>query len=353
MPRAPAPREAVQRMAPYHPPLEDRAEKLRLDFNENLSGCSPAVLRVLREDATCGFIATYPEYGEARRKLGRQLGVEDDQVLLASGSDEAISALLHAYVDPGDEVVIPTPSFKMLTFYTELLGATPVMVPFRQPDLAFPVDEIAAAVGPSTRAVCIPSPNNPTGGVVTRDQAERILEAADGRAVLFDEAYFEFHGETMLELVPRWPNLFVSRTFSKAYGMAGLRFGVLVSQAGNIAAVRKGQSPYNVSSLSVQCALAAIEDYDYVRTYVRRILESRELLCAALDELAIRYWPSRGNFVLFEIGDDSRRVCAALSDQGILIRDQSSVIPGAARVTIGPMRETVRFLAAFREVTGR
>lgn len=353
MPSAPEPREAVRRMAPYSPPLERRGSKLRLDFNENLSGCSPAVLQVLRDGATRGFVATYPEYGEVRRRLGDHLGVEAEQLTLGAGSDEAISAVLHAYVDPGDEVVIPTPSFSMLKFYTELLGGKPVMVPFRRPDLAFPAREIAGAVGPATRAVCIASPNNPTGGALTRDQAERILEAADGRAVLFDEAYFEFHGETVLDLLPKWPNLFVARTFSKAYGMAGLRIGVLVSQADNIAVVRKGQSPYSVNSLAARCAMAAIADRDYVRSYVRQVLEARELLCGAFDEMGVRHWPSRGNFVLFEIGSDSRRICAAIAGQGILIRDQSAAVPGAARVTLGPLQETVRFLAVFREVTGR
>ena len=353
MPSAPVPREAVQRMAPYAPPLEDRGSKLRLDFNENLSGCSPAVLGVLREAATGGFVATYPEYTDARRRLAEHLGVETDQVTLGAGSDEAIGALLHTYVDPGDEVVIPAPSFSMLKFYTELLGGRPVLVPFRGPDLEFPAEEIVRAVGPATRAVCIPSPNNPTGGVLTRVQAERILAAAEGRAVLIDEAYFEYHGETMLDLLGEWPNLFVSRTFSKAYGMAGLRVGVLASQAGNIAAVRRGQSPYSVNSLAVRCALAAIEDAGYVREYVRQVLEARELLCAALDELGVRHWPSRANFVLLDLGDQAGRACADLSEQGILIRDQSASIPGAARVTVGPLQETVRFLTAFREVIGR
>ena len=353
MPSAPKPREAVRRMAPYNPPLEGRGGKLRLDFNENVTGCSPKVQEVLRESSSRGFVATYPEYSEARQKLGAHLGVGADQVILGAGTDEVISAVMHAYVDEGDEVIIPKPSFSMLKFYAQLVGGLPRLVPYRQPDLAFPASEIIRAVGPRTRAICIASPNNPTGGVLTARQAERILQAADGCAVLIDEAYFDFHGETMLDLLKSWPNLFVSRTFSKAYGMAGLRIGVLASQAENIAIVRKGQSPYGVNSVAIRCAIAAIEDADYVRSYVRQILQARELLCAALDELEIRYWPSRANFVLFELGDESSQVCSALSEKGILIRDQSASIPGAARVTVGPLRETVRFLAALKEVLGR
>lgn len=350
MPEAPKPREAVRRMAPYNPPLEGRGEKLRLDFNENVAGCSPKVLEVLRGIPSRGFVATYPEYSEARRRLASHLGVDAGQVIVGAGTDEVISAVIHAYVDAGDEVIVPSPSFSMFKFYAQLVGGVPRMVPYRGPELSFPDEEIARAVGPRTRAICIASPNNPTGGVLTAGQAERILQVAGGCAVLIDEAYFDFHGETMVGLLRHWPNLFVARTFSKAYGMAGLRLGVLASQAGNIDIVRKGQSPYGVNSLAIRCALAAIQDTDYVRDYVREVLHAREFLYGAFDELGIRYWPSCANFVLFELGEKAQRACSVLSRRGILIRDQSANIPGAVRVTVGPLAGTVRFLAALKEV---
>ncbi len=337
-------------MAPYNPPLEGRGAKLRLDFNENVSGCSPKVLEVMRESPSRGFVATYPEYSEARRKLGAHLGVDADQVIVGAGTDEVISAVIHAYVDPGDEVIIPSPSFSMFKFYAQLVGGVPRMVPYRGQALSFPTDEIAHAVGSRTRAILIASPNNPTGGVLTAEQAERILQVADGCAVLIDEAYFDFHGQTMLGLLKRWPNLFVARTFSKAYGMAGLRLGVLASQAGNIDVVRKGQSPYGVNSLAIRCALAAIQDTSYVREYVREVLRARAFLYGSFDELGIPYWPSCANFVLFELGAKTKHACIALSDRGILIRDQSANIPGTARVTVGPLAETVRFLAELKGV---
>ena len=349
MASAPVPRKAVRTMVPYKPPLEGRGGMLRLDFNENVSGCSPRVLEVLREHPTRGFLATYPEYAAARRKLAAHLGVNPSQVTVGAGTDEVISGVLHAYVDAGDEVIVLRPSFAMFAFYTQLVGGTPRFVPYRAPELAFPLAQVLEAIGPRTRAVCIASPNNPTAGVVSAPELERILAAADGCAVLVDEAYFDFHGETMIGLLPRWPNLFVTRTFSKAYGMAGLRIGVMVSQADNVAVVRKGQSPYGVNSLAIRCALAAIEDQDYVREYVRQVLQARQLLCATFDEMKVRYWPSHANFVLFELGDRSEQVCSALADQGILVRDQSAHFPGAVRVTVGPLKETVRFLAALKE----
>ena len=353
MANAPIPREAVRKMAPYNPPLEGRGEMLRLDFNENVSGCSPRVLEVLREHPTRGYLATYPEYAAARRKLAAHLGVNASQVTVGAGTDEVISGVLHAYVDPGDEVVVLKPSFAMFAFYTQLVGGTPRFVPYRTPELTFPLEEVLESIGPRTRAVCIASPNNPTAGIVSKGELESILAAADGCAVLVDEAYFDFHGETMIGLLPRWPNLFVARTFSKAYGMAGLRIGVMVSQADNVAVVRRGQSPYGVNSLAVRCALAAIEDKEYVREYVRQVLQARQLLCSAFDEMKVRYWPSHANFVLFELGGHSVRVRSSLADQGILIRDQSAHVPGTARVTVGPLQETVRFLAALKEALAR
>lgn len=348
MPEAPVPREAVRRMSPYNPPLEGRAQKLRLDFNENVSGCSPKVLETLRNAASRGFLATYPEYAEVLGRLGDHLGVAAEQVTIGAGTDEIINGILHAYVDAGDEVVMARPSFAMFKFYTQLVGGIPVHVPFKGPNLEFPADEIVRAIGPRTRAVCIASPNNPTGGVASLEDTLRVLTAADRCAVLIDEAYFDFHGETMVGLIEDWPNLFVARTFSKAYGMAGMRLGIGVSQRENIATVRKGQSPYGVNSLAVRCALAAMEDTSYVRQYVSEVLRARERVYGALDELGLRHWPSKANFVLFELGPESRDICSALSEEGILIRDQSAYFPGTARVTVGPLRETDRFIRALR-----
>ncbi len=339
-------------MAPYSPPLEGRGEKLRLDFNENVAGCSPHVLDTLRECASQDFVATYPEYEEARRRIGGHLGVGAGQIALGAGTDEVISGLMHAFVGHGGEVLVLKPSFSMFRFYAEQVGATARAVHYTMPDLQFPLQDLIDAVEPQTRAICIASPNNPTGGVIRTDQLERVLEAVDGCAVLVDEAYFHFHGRTAIGMLDDWPNLFVGRTFSKAYGMAGLRVGVLVSQEANIAMVRKGQSPYGVNSLAIRCAMAAIEDTEYVADYVEQVRSSRQFLCEALRAMNVRYWDSEANFVLFEIGERSREVVAQVSSQGILIRDQSSQMPGTARVTVGPLNATVRFLAILKEVLG-
>ncbi len=349
----PQPREAIRKMAPYRPPTGNRRGKLRLDFNENTVGCSPRVIEAIHRAATRGFVATYPQYEQARQKVGEFLGVSGAQVMFGDGTDELIDSVVHTYVDPGDEVLMPWPTFRMFQFYTEVASGVPRRIDYRLPELEFPLDELLAAIGPRTRLIAIASPNNPTGDALPLGGIETVLQAADDRAVLIDEAYFEFHGVTALDLLPRYPNLFVSRTFSKAYGMAGLRVGCLVSSAENIAQARKGQSPYSVNSLAVECALAAIDDRAYVADYVAQVLEARALLCGTLEELGIDFRPSNANFVLMNLGERADAVCAALREDGILLRSRTQSVAGAVRVTVGTLEQTIKFLAALKEVLGR
>ena len=335
-------------MTPYSPPTGGRQGQARHDFNENTVGCSPKVVARLREIATADFLATYPEYETARGKFAEFYGVGADQVLISDGTDEAILVLLNTFCEPGDEVLMAWPTFPMYRFYAETVGAEPVRVSYREPDLAFPTEELIAAITPKTRVILIASPNNPTGGGVGLDEVEKILEAAPGAAVLIDEAYFEFFGVTAIELIPKYANLFVSRTFSKAYGLAGLRVGCLLSQPENIAATLKGQSPYSVTSVGIACALAATEDPDYIRGYVEDVLVARGELVAALDGLGIASYPSDANFVLAQFGDRAETVYEALKAKGILVRPRPKEIPGTIRITAGTKRQTARVIDALR-----
>jgi histidinol-phosphate aminotransferase len=336
-------------MAEYRPPTASRMGKERLDFNENTVGCSPRVVETLRKIATPDFLATYPEYGRARQKMGDFFGVSPTQVLFSDGTDEGIHILIQTYVEPGDEVIMLWPTFPMYRFYAEVAGAVPVPVAMREPDLSFPVEELIAAIGPKTRAVLIANPNNPTGGAIGLDAVERVLQAAPGAAVLIDEAYFEFYGVTALDLIPQYPNLFVSRTFSKTYGLAGLRVGVVLSQPENVAAMRKGQSPYSVNAVGVACALAAIEDLDYVEDYVAEVLAARERLLAALERLGVPYFHTEANFVLTEMGERAKDVIAKLRERDILVRDRSSERAGAVRLTVGNLEQTDWLISALEE----
>ena len=250
-------RDAVRRMKPYSPPTGGRADKLRLDFNENTVGCSPVVAEFLRKRVTDDLLSVYPEYNDAKRVLTEHFGCGEREMLLTNGTDEAIQVLINTFVGDGDEVLILQPSYAMYRFYAELAGASIREISYRAGTLAFPLEELFDAITRETRAILISNPNNPTGAAVKLDVVEQILARAPHAAVLIDEAYFEFFGSTALSMICERPNLFVSRTFSKAYGMASMRLGCLFSNPENIALMRKAQSPYSVNMLAALAARVA------------------------------------------------------------------------------------------------
>ena len=345
-----SPRPAVLAMAPYHPPTGNRAEKMRLDFNENTVGCSPRVIEFLRESLTREGLAVYPDYVRVKRTLAGYFDVTPDELLLTNGTDEAIQVLVNTYVDDGAEVLMLRPSYAMYRFYAEVAAAQVVEVDYRPPQLDFPLDALLAAIGPQTRAVLVANPNNPTGTSIGFDAIERILKAAPHAAVLIDEAYYEFFGVTALDLIGTYPNLFVSRTFSKVFGMAAMRMGCLFSQAENIAYMHKAQSPYSVNSLAALAAEAAVQDPEYVSEYVAEALESRDVLTAGLEKLGIEYVPSSANFVLGYFGARAVEVRDALREKAILVRDRSYEIPGGVRITVGTREQAARVLEELERI---
>jgi histidinol-phosphate aminotransferase len=344
------PREAVLKMAPYSPPTAGRAGKLRLDFNENTVGCSPRVIEFLKQRLDAGGLAVYPEYGEAKTALAAFFRVAPDQFIFTNGTDEAIQVFINTYVDDGQEVLLPRPAYAMYRFYAQVAGATVREIDYEGPAMDFPLAAMLDAITPETRAVLIANPNNPTGTGVSPPAIERILERARDAAVFIDEAYFEFSGVTALGEIERWPNLFVSRTFSKAYGMAAMRLGCLFSHAANIAYLHKAQSPYSVNTLAVLAAQAAIGDPAYVENYVAEVRAAREMLCAALDRLKIAYVPSSANFVLIRAGVRAVEIRDRLRDRGILVRDRSYEAPGCVRITVGTREQARHLIAALEEI---
>jgi histidinol-phosphate aminotransferase len=340
-------------MAPYSPPTAGRADKLRLDFNENTVGCSPRVIEALRTGMQACALAVYPEYGAAKETIARYFRVEPEQLLFTNGTDEAIQVFVNTYVDDGQEVVLLKPSYAMYRFYAEVAGAKIREVEYPQPGMEFPLQAVLEAIGPETRAVLLANPNNPTGTGISLLGVERILNRARKAAVLVDEAYYEFSGVTALTEIGRVPNLFVCRTFSKVFGMAAMRLGCLFSHPSNIAYLHKAQSPYSVNSLAAMAACAAVEDREYVERYVAEVLAARELLCVGLEKLGIRYVPSSANFVLGHFGKRAIEVRDALREQAILVRDRSYEAAGSVRITVGTREQTRRLLAALEEIWKR
>jgi histidinol-phosphate aminotransferase len=344
------PRQSVRKMAPYSPPSAGRDGKLRLDFNENTVGCSPAVVEFLREHLTASQLSIYPEYADTVRELAAFFGVGEGEFTLTNGTDEAIQVLVNTFIDDGDQVVVLKPSYAMYRFYAEVAGAAIREVAYDAETLAFPMDQVLTAITRATRAVLIANPNNPTGTAIDLDGIRRILDAAPQAAVLIDEAYFEFFEITALQWIREYPNLFVSRTFSKVYGMAAMRCGCLFSGAQNVAWLRKAQSPYSVNALAALAARAAIRDRAYVEAYVDEVLAARALAYEGLHRLGIKTYPSEANFILFHLGDRAIPIRDALRERSVLVRDRSYEIPGCVRVTIGTRAQIERFLEELQKL---
>jgi histidinol-phosphate aminotransferase len=342
-------RKALQQLQEYHPPVAHR-DGLRLDFNENTAGCSPRVLARLKE-ITTDDLARYPERGPVEEIVATHLGLAPEHVLLTNGVDEAIHLLCEAYLEPQHEVLVVTPTFSMYEIYAGATGARVIRV---QCDCAFqfPIARLLSSVTPATRLIAIASPNNPTGTAATRDQLLQIANAAPDAALLVDEAYFDFHGETIILDVKTTSNLFVARTFSKAYGLAGLRIGILAGPQEQMPIVRRVSSPYSVNSVALAVLPAALSDGAYLASYVAQVKKGRERLQQELRRLGIYCWPSHANFLLLRIGEHHCEFVAAMRQRGILVRDRSADpgCDGCVRITIGTTEQTERLIAAVREV---
>jgi histidinol-phosphate aminotransferase len=339
------PRPEVLAVRPYVPPLEERRGCLRLDFNENTLGCSPKVLRTLRRlDAEA--IATYPEYGRLRRALAAHFAVPEDHVLATGGIDEALHLLVLAFIERGDVVVTPSPGFVMHRVYPEMAGATVRMIPSGE-DLAFPEHGVLRALR-GARLLVLASPNNPTGAAVPLAAIRRLLRANRRCLVAIDEAYFDFHGVTALPLLRTYANLVVLRTFSKAYGLAGLRLGCAIARPPVIDCLARVRSPYSVNGLAAILAETALRDTAFVRRYTAEVRLVREFLRHELARRGISTWPSAANFVLARIGPAAADFQDALRADGILVRDQSAQpgLDGCVRIGVGTRPQVLAFLTA-------
>jgi histidinol-phosphate aminotransferase len=341
------PRRAVLAMPEYHPPLAGR-DALRLDFNENTFAPSPLVLDRLRQ-ITAEGLTKYPEREPAERKVAAHFGLDPSQLLLTNGVDEAIHLVCCTFLEPEDEAVITTPSFFMYDVSVALMAQGLVKVQADE-TLQFPFERFLGAITERTKLIIIPSPNNPTGATVSRAQILAIANAAPYAVVMVDEAYFHFHGETVLDDLATVPNLLVARTFSKAYGLANLRIGMLAGNTELMQYLRKTCSPYNVNGVALDCLTAAIDDDAYIAWYAEQIRTGRERTMGALDEMGVRYFPSAANFVLMKIGPLHKELVAAMRSRGVLLRDRSSDpgCDGYVRITIGVGDQITQGLEALK-----
>ena len=362
-PPAPRGRAATFRIEPYEPgkPISEVKRELGLDdvvklaSNENPLGPSPKAIAAVREAAA--ELHIYPDgpATELRQALSRRHGLPAEQILIGNGSDGIIKLIAEAYLDPGDEIVCAHPSFSQYAFAARLMGAREVMVPLV--DMRHDLAAMAAAIGPRTKAVFVCNPNNPTGTTVSAAAFAAFMERVPRHVlVVLDEAYQEYVEDAGTVQGREWvddPNhsVIVLRTFSKIYGLAALRVGYAMGPAPVIAQLQRVREPFPVNALAQAAALAALEDEDHVRRSREVNQAGKRYFYRRLRDLGLAYVPTEANFVLIDVGRDSREVFRRLVELGVVVRPGAAFgLPTHLRVTIGTPEQNERFFAALETV---
>lgn len=340
-------RKCIREMAEYSALINYPNITLRLDMNENTTGCSPRVLARLRSlDAQT--LALYPSRDDGEKLVADSVGISPAQTLLTNGADEAIDILCRAYLEPDSEIIIVVPTFTMYEVFARTQNARVVRIP-TGPEFSFPMQQVIDAVTANTRVIVICNPNNPTGIPAERGSILKVIEAAPDAAILLDEAYFHFYGQTLMDQIGKIPNLFIARTFSKAYGLAGMRLGMIAGPEEQMSVLRRMASPFNVNAFAIECLAEALADRQFLDDYVAQVKASREWLNQELERMNFKCWPSQTNFVLCRFGKEKKTILEALRARGVALRDRADC-EGCVRISIGTQKEMERLIAELKQV---
>lgn len=344
-------RQAITKMKPYVP--GKLGEGVKLNQNENPLGPAPGALAAASAALTGAF-----RYPDATARALRERVAEDwdrpaDHILISNGSDELFRLLAEAYLEPGDRVVVPGTSFSYYRFVTELMGGEPVVVDLADGAMDLPAMARAAKES-GAKLLFLCRPNNPTGGVFPAAAFEAFMAAVPPETlVILDEAYREFDPSDFpsISLAQEYPNLIVSRTFSKIHGLAGLRVGYGVGQPAIWAPLLTIRDPFSVNAVAAAAGLGALDDEAHIKASVQLVQEGRPAIYAICEGLGLAYQTSAANFVLIDLGQPAAPVAVALEERGVLVRPCASFgLPNAIRVTVGRPEEIEAFGEALRGV---
>jgi histidinol-phosphate aminotransferase len=333
------PRANVRSIQKYKPTMECRSkgDYLLLDANERTTpnkAVQKSIIKFLKKTR----LNLYPEYINLNEPVAEYAGVEPKNILLTNGSDQAIDLIIRTFVNPGEEIIIADPTFVMFAQYSKAHGAKLKRIKYNK-DMSFPTDKLLSEIKKTTKLVMVANPNNPTGTLVDRDDIIKILKK--NCAVLIDEAYFEFADTSCIDLIGRYPNLIVTRTFSKAFGLAGLRIGYIVSKQSNLTEIRKVKSPYDVNMVAVAAVKSAMKNISAMRKYVREAMKkSKPMLEKFLKKKQVKFFPSRANFVLIEV-EDAQNLAEFLKKSKVLARPQGKNL---LRITVGTAGQTRKLI---------
>jgi histidinol-phosphate aminotransferase len=357
----------VQRLQAYQPgkPIEELQRELgireviKLASNENPFGPSPKALAALQ--AQLHDLARYPDGNGyiLKKALSDKLAVAINQITLGNGSNDILEFVARAFVQPGDEVIFSQHAFAVYPIVTQAVGGNAVIVPTK--NFAQELMAMAKAVTSRTRVMFVANPNNPTGTWFDAAALDAFLSAIPGNViVVLDEAYFEYarhpamHARDYpdgMQYLTRFPNLIVSRTFSKAYGLAGLRVGYAVSHASIADILNRVRQPFNVNTLALHAASAALDDHAHIEQGVTHNAQAMRLYEQTLATMGLGYIPSVGNFIAIDMGKPAAALYDALLRQGVIVRPVANyAMPNHLRVTLGTVAENARFFTALTTV---
>ncbi|SMF44085.1 histidinol phosphate aminotransferase apoenzyme [Alteromonadaceae bacterium Bs31] len=344
----------IQQMGAYKPPLDGRDpdKHMLLDFNERTLPVSEAVCSALVDYIQAGRLQMYPAYGDVVDRIAEYANVPASQLMITNGSDQGIDLIFRAACTEGDEAIIPGPTFAMYMQCAKVENLK-IHSPSYTSDRGFPLTEVLSLINEKTRIITIANPNNPSGTLVSREDIITIAKAASHAVILVDECYFEYSALTVVDLVGQYPNLLVTRTFSKTWGIPSLRLGYIISAQENILSLLNVRGPYDINQLAIVAIRAALENLDGIQSYVDEVMnESKPLLEQFLKSSGVEFWPSGGNFV-WAFFDKPAEVQKTLFEQGILVRPKEDTDNRVGlRITLGSKKQTQYLLEVLGSCRG-
>jgi histidinol-phosphate aminotransferase len=360
-PRAP---EHIASITPYPPgkPIEELEREygisgsIKLASNENPIGPSPRAVEAIL--AALSKLNRYPDGSGfyLRKKLAEKYRIPFDGIMLGNGSNELIELVIRAFLTPGDEVIMPAPSFLLYKLVVQWMGGKPIPVPLRA-DLGIDLNKMSETVTPKTKVIFLTNPNNPTGTVINKSDFETFLTSVSPNVVIvLDEAYIEFNRnpDTPLgfDYIGRnGPGVIALRTFSKAYGLAGLRIGYGTMDPDIASFLNRVRQPFNTGSLAQAAALAALDDDEFLHKTQQTIWTGLQYLYDEVEKMGLRYIPSEANFFLIEVACEAKNLFEAMLRRGVIIRSMASYgMDRFIRVNAGLPGENERFVRTLSEV---
>ncbi len=355
-------REQLESIKPYIPgkPIEEVKRELGLDeviklaSNENPFGPGKKAVEAIKSGAK--KVSIYPDGNvhQLRRKLADKLSVKEDNLLFGNGSDEILVMLGQAFLEADDEIIMAETTFSEYEFSANIMGAKVRKVPLK--NYRHDLEAMAEVVSDKTKIVFVCNPNNPTGTIVTKEEIDNFLaEIPDDVLVVFDEAYQEFvisdDYPNSLDYLKERENIIILRTFSKAYGLSGLRIGYAIADSELIGYLDRVRQPFNANKIAQEAALAALDDKEHIEKTLSNNNQQRKYLIKEFSKLGLEYVPTQANFILVEVGRDANQLFKQLLHQGVIIRSMSSYdYQTKIRVTIGLEEENKKFIKEFKQV---